>query len=149
MPPHHYKMADPAALAQDLVILHVGILPVTAPARLAFRTHCGRWSERPLYPACKACGRGVWSRFFAPQRFFPSCFSLDPLLLLPCKRELKCVWYSSVRCPRTRSRSWAAAARSSNGGFPVGHYLAVRLGDHHVHVFDATLDRMSSVLAFN
>jgi len=43
----------------------------------------------------------------------------------------------------------ATAARSGNG-VPDGHELAVRLGDHEpVYAFEATLDQMSSVLAFN
>jgi len=43
----------------------------------------------------------------------------------------------------------AAAVRSSKGGVPDGHELAVRLGDHEpVHAFESTRDQMSSVLAF-
>ena len=118
----------------------------------AFRTPDTLWALERAAAVMRM--HDVWTRRAVPVLPATTVFSVVLLSGPPLAAAVRASTKLRVVLPRALLKNafaaLAAAARSSNGGVPDGHELAVRLGDHEpVYAFEATLDQMSSVLAFS
>ena len=118
----------------------------------AFRTPDPLWALERTAAVTRM--HDMWTRRAVPVLPPTTVFSVVLLSGPPLAAAMRASTKVRVVLPRALLKnafaSLAAATRSSNGGVPVGHELAVRLGDDKpVYAFEATLDQMSSVLAFN
>jgi len=117
----------------------------------AFRTPDALWALERTAAVTRM--HDVWTRQAVPVLPATTVFSV---VLLSGPPLAAAVWASTkvhVVLPRALLKNAFAAfttAARSGSGVPDGHELAVRLGNHEpVYEFEATLDQMSSVLAFN